>query len=139
MLLFKYSKGEIKNDKLFVRLGIDENDIKNIIEFNNGLTDYEEYDKNIETLEMIGCNDKEIRNIIISNHNILIRSNLDILILIKTLGRYGFNTLNITFDTNPFLLNKDSYEIDEFFKEKRKQNLSDDEIIDLIENEIDIF
>ena len=139
MLLFKYSKGEIKNDKLFVRLGIDENDIKNIIEFNNGLTDYEEYDKNIETLEMIGCNDKEIRNIIISNPNILIRSNLDILKLIKTLASYGFNTLNITFDTNPFLLNKDSYEIDEFFKEKRKQNLSDDEIIDLIENEIDIF
>ena len=120
-------------------LGIDENDIKNIIEFNNGLTDYEEYDKNIETLEMIGCNDKEIRNIIISNPNILIRSNLDILKLIKTLASYGFNTLNITFDTNPFLLNKDSYEIDEFFKEKRKQNLSDDEIIDLIENEIDIF
>ena len=122
-----------------VDLGIDENDIKNIIEFNNGLTDYEEYDKNIETLEMIGCNDKEIRNIIISNPNILIRSNLDILKLIKTLASYGFNTLNITFDTNPFLLNKDSYEIDEFFKEKRKQNLSDDEIIDLIENEIDIF
>ena len=120
-------------------LGIDENDIKNIIEFNNGLTDYEEYDKNIETLEMIGCNDKEIRNIIISNPNILIRSNLDILKLIKTLASYGFNTLNITFDTNPFLLNKDSYEIDEFFKEKRKQNLSDDEIIDLIENEIDVF
>ena len=120
-------------------LGIDENDIKNIIEFNNGLTDYEEYDKNIETLEMIGCNDKEIRNIIISNPNILIRSNLDILKLIKTLASYGFNTLNITFDTNPFLLNKDSYEIDEFFKEKRKQNLSDDEIIDLIENEIDAF
>ena len=120
-------------------LGIDENDIKNIMEFNNGLTDYEEYDKNIETLEMIGCNDKEIRNIIISNPNILIRSNLDILKLIKTLASYGFNTLNITFDTNPFLLNKDSYEIDEFFKEKRKQNLSDDEIIDLIENEIDAF
>ncbi len=120
-------------------LGIDENDIKNIMEFNNGLTDYEEYDKNIETLEMIGCNDKEIRNIIISNPNILIRSNLDILKLIKTLASYGFNTLNITFDTNPFLLNKDSYEIDEFFKEKRKQNLSDDEIIDLIENEIDEF
>ena len=120
-------------------LGIDENDIKNIMEFNNGLTDYEEYDKNIETLEMIGCNDKEIRNIIISNPNILIRSNLDILKLIKTLASYGFNTLNITFDTNPFLLNKDSYEIDEFFKEKRKQNLSDDEIIDLIENEIDVF
>ncbi len=120
-------------------LGIDENDIKNIMEFNNGLTDYEEYDKNIETLEMIGCNDKEIRNIIISNPNILIRSNLDILKLIKTLASYGFNTLNITFDTNPFLLNKDSYEIYEFFKEKRKQNLSDDEIIDLIENEIDEF
>ena len=120
-------------------LGIDENDIKNIMEFNNGITDYEEYDKNIETLEMIGCNDKEIRNIIISNPNILIRSNLDILKLIKTLASYGFNTLNITFDTNPFLLNKDSYEIDEFFKEKRKQNLSDDEIIDLIENEIDEF
>ena len=120
-------------------LGIDENDIENIMEFNNGLTDYEEYDKNIETLEMIGCNDKEIRNIIISNPNILIRSNLDILKLIKTLASYGFNTLNITFDTNPFLLNKDSYEIDEFFKEKRKQNLSDDEIIDLIENEIDAF
>ena len=37
------------------------------------------------------------------------------------------------------LFDKDSYEIDEFFKEKRKQNLSDDEIIDLIENEIDVF
>ena len=42
---------------------------------------------------MINCDDKEIRNIIISNPNVLIRNNNDILKLIKCFNKYGFTNL----------------------------------------------
>ena len=118
-----------------LELGIDEEDVKNIIEFNKPYTDYDDYKKNIETLKIIECDDKEINNIIISNPNILIRSNKDITKLIKKLRFYGFNNINILFDTNPFLLNKDDYEIEEYFNNKIKQGLSASEIIDIIESD----
>lgn len=118
-----------------LELGIDEEDVKNIMEFNKPYTDYDDYKKNIETLKIIECDDKEINNIIISNPNILIRSNEDIIKLIKKLRFYGFSNINILFDTNPFLLNKDDYEIEEYFNDKIKQGLSVSEIIDIIESE----
>ena len=118
-----------------LKLGIDDENIKNIMEFNKLYTDYDDYKKNIETLKIIECDDKEINNIIISNPNILIRSNDDIINLIKKLRLYGFININILFDTNPFLLNKDDYEIEEYFNDKIKQGLSVPEIIDIIESD----
>lgn len=116
-------------------LGISENEIKDIMEFNKYLLDYGDYEKNIEILKIIGCDDKEIKNIIISNPNILIRDSNDIINLVKCFNKYRFSYLNILFDSNPFLLNKDDYELEEYIKEKKNMGLGLDEIIDLLDSE----
>ena len=116
-----------------LELGISIQDVNNIIEFNNDITDYEDYKKNIEALKMIDCDESEIRNIIISNPNILLRSNDDLIKLINCFKKLGFTSLNILFDSNPFLLSKDDFELINFFNKKRKEGLMDDDIIDIVE------
>ena len=116
-----------------LELGIEDNDIKNIVDFNKDLMDFEEYKKNIELLKIIGCDDEEIKNIVISNPNVLVRSNTDLLKLINEFRKYGFTSLNIYFDSNPYLLDKDDFELVNYFEEKKKQGLTNDDIIDLIE------
>lgn len=125
--------------EFLLELGIDEKDINNILEMNKDLVDYEEYGKNIEVLRMIGCEDKEIRNIIISNPNFIIRSNSDIIKLIKAFNNYGFTDLDMLFDSNPYLLNLDDFELRDFFKEKESEGLSKDDIIDLVETEFGVI
>ena len=117
-----------------LELGIDEKDIKNIMEVNKGFTDFDDYEKNVELLKMINCDDKEIRNIIISNPNVLIRNNNDILKLIKCFNKYGFTNLNMLFDSNPYLLNNDDFELVNYFNKKSKEGLSNEDIIDLLES-----
>lgn len=122
-----------------LELGIDVKDINNIIEMNKNLVDYEDYKKNVEVLKMIGCDDKEIRNIIISNPNFIIRSNSDVVKLIKAFNSYGFTDLDMLFDSNPYLLNLDDFELIDFFNKKEKEGLSKQEIIDLVETEFDVI
>ncbi len=125
--------------EFLLELGIDEKDIKNIVEMNKDLVDYEDYKKNVEMLKVIGCDDKEIKNIVISNPNFIIRSNSDIVKLIKEFINLGFKNLNILFDSNPYLLNLDDFELKKFFQKKKKEGLNDDDIIDLIETEFDVI
>ena len=117
-----------------LELGISEEEIKRILEINNGLTDYNEYEKNIETLRILGCSENSIKNIVISNPNVLIRSNSDIIKLVNYLKTLRLESLNIVFDTNPYLLNKDDFEVEEFFNKYRKHGLSDEKIIDIFED-----
>lgn len=117
-------------------LGISDHDIKNIIEFNEGLEDYESHKENIDLLKGIGCTEKEIRNIIISNPNVLIRDNKDLLGLVACLKYYGFDSLNLLFDSNPYLLNKDDFELKEYVEEKKKMGLKMNDIIGELENDL---
>ena len=122
-----------------LELGIDVKDINNIIEMNKNLVDYEDYKKNVEVLKMIGCDDKEIRNIIISNPNFIIRNNGDVVKLIKVFNNYSFTDLDMLFDSNPYLLNLDDFELIDFLMKKEKEGLSKQEIIDLVETEFDVI
>lgn len=117
-------------------LGISDDDIKDIIEFNEGLVDYDNYKENVDLLKGIGCTEKEIRNIIISNPNVLIRDNKDLLDLVACLKYYGFNDLNLLFDSNPYLLNKDDFELKEYVEEKKKIGLEMNDIIRELENDL---
>lgn len=117
-----------------LKLGINEKEIKNIMDVNRGLNDYEEYEKNIETLRIVGCSEEVIKNIIISNPNVLIRSNSDIINLIKYLKILGLQSLNIVFDTNPYLLNKDDFEVEEFINKYKKYGIQDEQIMEILES-----
>ena len=117
-----------------LELGIEEKEIKNLMEQINDFVDYEDHEKNIEILRSINCSEKQIKNIVISNPIFLIRSNSDIVKLVKTLIDFGFKDLDEIFDTNPYLLNKDDFEIVNYFNSKQNEGLSNDDILDLIES-----
>ncbi len=117
-------------------LGFNENEIKNIITTNNEVMDLN--DEEIKSLVMIlvniGCKDYHIKNIIIANPYYLSRSVSDVNNLISKLLSLGINHLETTFDSNPWLLNKDAYEIDEYIRDSQSEGLSLEEIIDNIDS-----
>lgn len=116
--------------------GINEEEIKEINEKSNVLkevTDKEIKDR-INLLREINCEDKIIKNIIISNPDYLNRSVDDILKLIKKLLELNIERIDITFDSNPWLLNKDDFEIDEFIKDKKESGMDYEDILDLIDS-----
>lgn len=115
------------------RLGIGDTDIKTMLEVCPDIKELnnEEIEDKIYLLETLKCSEKQIRNIIISNPMYLDRSNKDIVFLIDKLMSLGMTSLNILFDSYPYLLNKDVFEIDEYL-EKKEGNLED--IIDELES-----
>lgn len=117
---------------LNVNLSIEE--IKEMLEENSEL----EYLSNseianlIDLLKSVGCSNKIIRNIIIANPFYLNRIFDNVLELIQKLKSLGIERLDITFDSNPLLLNEDADDIDEFILEKRKNGMEINDIIGLI-------
>ena len=84
----------------------------------------------IEILKNIKCDEIQIRNIISSNAQYLDRSNTDIEKLIKKLEELGFDTLNILFDGNPYILNLDDYEIENYIKNREDNGELLEDIVD---------
>ena len=123
-----------------IDLGIDEASLKMMLELNPEIKDLEigELKEKIAILTNLNCSESQIRNIIITNSLYLSRSNEDVIKLIKRLLELGFKDLNILFDSNPFILNLDAYEIDNYLKVRlEKENLTD--IIDDMETHPYLF
>ena len=89
-----------------------------------------EIEEKIEILKELNCNEIQIRNIISSNAMYLDRSNTDIHKLIEKLEELGFDTLNILFDGNPYILNLDAFEIENYI-EARIEN--GEAIVDIVD------
>ena len=117
-------------------LGINDDDIKGMLEQCSEILDINEneFNEKIDILTYVGCNERHIRHIIISNPFYLVRSNNDLLKLITYLKRIGFGSINLLFDSNPFLLNKDDFEIENYIDERMKTGMSLDDIVDEIES-----
>ena len=114
-------------------IGISEVTIKSMLEINPELVDIssDEIIEKENILRNIKCNDTQVRNIISSNPMFLTRTNSDIIKLLEYLTKLGFNTLNILFDSNPYILNFESYEIENYIK---RRNSSGDDIQDIIDD-----
>lgn len=118
-------------------LGISEETINNMVELFPELKDMNEKDtlKKITVLEKLGCSNNQIINIIGSNPEYLTKSNKVILDLISKLIDLGFKNLNILFDANPYILNFESYEIDNYVNKRiEKGELLEDIVDDLDSN-----
>lgn len=117
--------------------GFNELEIKDIISRNHDILDKdtEEINKLFSILLYAKCNRKVIRHIIISNPFYLNRMEDDLFRLINKLHNIGINDLDVLFESNPFILNKDDFEIDEFIKNKISEGKSFDEIIEIIETD----
>lgn len=121
--------------KELYNLGFNDNDIKYILEICPSIKNLEEYEiiNNIKILKNINCTTRDIHNIIISNPLYLDRIPSDIISLIKKLQELSIPNLNLLFDSNPFLLNKNAYEIDEYIKSGMKLGKTIEDIVEEME------
>jgi len=118
-------------------LGLSENTIKSMIDIIPEIKemDSKEIINKKILLEKINCSNNQIINIISSNPQYLIRTDGEIINLIEKLTNLGFNTLNILFDSNPYILNLESFEIDNYINSKISSGkLLEDVIEDLDSN-----
>ncbi len=95
----------------------------------------ENISKIIKLLADQKCNNKELRNIILTNPDVLLKNPEDIEELIYKLKEYNVLHLNKSFDNYPYLLNLKPYEIDTFIFLKQKEGLKEEEIIKILEDE----
>lgn len=122
--------------EILFELGLTDYDIKNMLELYPDLielTDKEIKDK-ISILNYIGCNKRHIKNIIISNPYYFNRLNNDILKLLNYLKIIGVTNIYLLLDSNPYLLNKDIYEIKEYIDNQINKGIVLKDIIDEFES-----
>lgn len=107
-------------------------DIKEMISINKDILslDNEEIRNIISILKYINCSDSEIRNILITNPNYLSRCYSDVIDLINKFKSLNIEDLNELFNSNPHLLNKDVFEIEDYIKSEVGNGKELDDIID---------
>jgi len=127
-------------EELF-KIGISENTLKSMLEINPNIKEMTstEVKEKIEILKQINCSDTQILNIISSNAMYLDRTNKEIIDLIKYLLSVGFNTLNILFDSNPYILNLEIFEIENYITERKNKSEILEDIIDDLDSNPYIF
>ena len=112
-------------------LDLNENEILDIAEANGEVQDLseEEMIKYIYVLIDIGCTQKQIHTIITSNPAYFSRDIEDVGTFLRKLKSYDVD-VSLALEANPWLLNKDSFELDDFINEKRSLGIADDKILD---------
>lgn len=99
----------------------------------------DEINRKIDILKNLNCDSNQIVNIISSNPNYLTLRNDKIINLIKYLTKIGFKTLNILFDSNPYILNLEEFEVEYYIDEKVKDGIELSDIIDILESNPYLF
>ena len=84
-------------------------------------------------LKKVNCDENQVINIISSNPMYLDRTNDGVLKLISKLKSYGFSMLNILFDSNPYILNLEVFEIENYINDR----LNDGEMLEDIIDDLD--
>ena len=117
-------------------LWLSDMDFKNIIGMNPSIQEMDDKDVNnhILFLRDIGCEERHIRNIIITNPFYFNRDVDDLIHLVYFLTKIGITSLNLLFDSNPFLLNKNDFEIEEFVNVQLNNGMNIEDIGDLIDS-----
>lgn len=119
------------NMNYLYNLDLNENEILDIAEANEEVKKLseEEMIKYIYVLIDIGCTQKQIHTIITSNPAYFSRNVEDVSSFLRKLKLYDID-VSLAVEVNPWLLNKDSFELDEFINEKRSLGIADDKILD---------
>ena len=123
------------------RIGISENTIKNMLELVPTISEMSE--KEIKEKELIlkkiNCDENQIINIISSNPTYLDKTNDIVLRLISKLKSYGFSMLNILFDSNPYILNLEVFEIENYINNRLDSGEELEDIIDDLDSNPVLF
>lgn len=115
-----------------IDVALDDTSIRAMVEMNPNVKELsmEEIRNKMRILQGIGCSLNQAINIITSNSMFLDRSDDEVINLIKYLSSKGFSTLNILFDSNPYILNLEVNEIDSYINNRLKNNEILSDIID---------
>ena len=94
----------------------------------------EEIAEKINLLRDIGCDDEQIADIIASNPFYLDCIDTDVINLTGRLREYGFTDIASLLEGNPFILNLDDFEVDEYMKKRlykgeKLQNIVEDVMV----------
>ncbi|CDD29009.1 unknown [Clostridium sp. CAG:433] len=123
------------------RIGISENTIKNMLELVPTISEMSE--KEIKEKELIlkkiNCDENQIIDIISSNPMCLDKTNDIVLRLISKLKSYGFSMLNILFDSNPYILNLEVFEIENYINNRLDSGEELEDIIDDLDSNPILF
>lgn len=132
--------GRRKMNELY-NLGLSDNTISAMIEINPMLKEMtsREIISKVNLLRKINCTDSQILSIIGSNSLYFSRTDKGIANLINYLLRRGFNTLNILFDSNPYILNLESFEIEKYIKSREDNGERIEDIIDDLDSHTYLF
>ena len=122
-------------------MGISDITLKNMIEINPEITELtnQEIISKVEILKGIDCSKSQILNIISSNPLFLSKTNGEILKLLNFLTETGFTSLNILFDSNPYVLNLEQFEIENYINSRLSNGENIDEIVDDLDSNPYLF
>ena len=122
-------------------MGISDITLKNMIEINPEITELtnQEIIKKVEILKEINCSKTQILSIISSNPLFLSRGINEIIKLLSYLQEIGFTCLNILFDSNPYILNLEPFEIKKYINNRINQGENLDDIVDDLDSNPYLF
>ena len=122
-------------------MGMSDITVKNMIEINPEITELtnQEIISKVEILKGIDCSKSQVLNIISSNPLFLSKTNGEILKLLNFLTETGFTSLNILFDSNPYVLNLEQFEIENYINSRLSNGENIDEIVDDLDSNPYLF
>ena len=122
-------------------IGISDGTLKSMIEINPEISELSDKEiiKKIEILKEINCNKTQILNIISSNPIFLSRGINEIIKLLSCLQEIGFTCLNILFDSNPYILNLEPFEIKKYINNRINQGEMLEDIVDDLDSNPYLF
>ena len=120
---------------------ISDETLKSMIEINPEITELtnQEMIKKVEILKEINCSKTQILSIISSNPLFLSRGINEIIKLLSYLQEIGFTCLNILFDSNPYILNLEPFEIKKYINNRINQGENLDDIVDDLDSNPYLF
>ena len=128
-------------EEILRNIGISQKTINQMEEISPNIKELneEEIKEKIDILKKIKCDEIQVRNIISSNAMYLEKSNTDIEKLINKMHELGFEMLNILFDGNPYILNLEAYEIENYIQKRQAEGEELEDIVDEMSSDPSIF
>ncbi len=122
-------------------IGISDITVKSMLELNPNLVGIKESEiiKKEDFLKKNNCSTNQIISIMGTNSIFLTRSDKDLYSLVEFLSNIGFTNLNVLFDSNPFILNLEQFEIKKYIDSQITNNKKIDDIIDELESNPYLF
>ena len=122
-------------------IGINDISIKNMVDSVPEIKDLSEKDivDKINFLKKLGCSENQIVNIICSNPRFLCRTSTGLINLIYGLSDFGFSEFNILLDSNPYILNLEFFEVNNYINTMLNNGALLEDIVDNLDSNPYLF